>query len=217
MYKAVLFDLDGTLTKPESGVFKSIEYIANKLNFALPPKSELRNFIGPPVQLSFQKYFGVSKSQSEEVALEYRKYYQEHGLLDCELFSGVEEMLSLLNSAGIKLLVATSKPQKFAEAVLNKFNLIKYFYKVCGAGFSEKAADKSLIVKNAVAFSGERIEDILMVGDRKYDVIGANDSNIKCLGVLYGYGTKEELILAGAIQTAETPKRVAQLIIEGSV
>lgn len=212
MYKAVLFDLDGTITKPESGIYKSLYYVAKTQNLTLPPEERLKEFIGPPLQLSFMKFFGADAQESERLVACYREYYTVNGVLDCELFDGTENMIKTLHGLGVKILLATSKPQPLAEATLQHFDLLKYFYGVCGAGVTLENADKSLIVSRAIAASGENECDIIMVGDREYDVIGANNNGIKSLGVLYGYGTRDELEKAGATYIAETPYDVLKFI-----
>ena len=207
----VLFDLDGTITDSGSGIINSVKYALKKAGRKIPPEDELRKFIGPPLQEQFMKCCGIE----EKVAL-YREYYQEEGIFDNRVYDGVMEMLKTLKEAGLKIVMATSKPEKFAKMIAEHFGFAKYFDLIGGACMDGARTKKQEVIQYVLEQCKEKDrEKIRMVGDRCYDIEGANREGIRAIGVLYGYGSKEELEEAGADGLAETPEEVVRMILNG--
>jgi len=208
--KYIFFDLDGTLTQSDPGITKSIKYALEKNNMVSPSLDELKIFVGPPLKEKFIEIFGVDNETADNLMITYRERYNTIGKFECNVFDGINVMLDKLKEKGKTLCVATSKPEKSAKEVLEYFDLLKYFDFVGGDTFNNTRSSKSAVI-NYVAES-MAIKDknqIIMVGDTHYDVLGANASEVKCVGVLYGYGTREGLEEAGAYALAEN---VATLI-----
>lgn len=204
-YNTVLFDLDGTLTDPGEGITNSVAYALNKFGIEIGDKASLYKFIGPPLFDSFEQFYGFSKEKAARAVSYYREYYKDTGIFENMLYPDIPFVLSSLKKSGKRLVVATSKPKIFAERILKHFDIYNYFDYTAGADLEGKLQKKEDIIYDAIQKSG--IKDTsrtIMVGDRMFDVIGAAKFNIACIGVLYGYGTEDELKTAGAAFVAET-------------
>lgn len=202
-YDVVLFDLDGTLTEPAEGITNSLIYALKKFGIEVADRRELYKFIGPPLVDGFQEFYGFSPEKAMLATQYYREYFADKGLFENRVYEGVEDMLSTLKSAGKKLVLATSKPQPFAERILKKFNLYFFFDYVCGATMDEGRTHKDEVIAYILKeYPCEKLRTV-MVGDREHDVMGARMNGIDCIGVLYGYGSRQELEIAGATQIAE--------------
>ena len=212
MYNSVLFDLDGTLTDPGSGITNSFIHAFKYYGIEISDRSELYKFIGPPLIPSFMSY-GLSEKQATEAIKYYREYFTEKGIYENVLYEGTIPMLEKLKKSGKKLIVATSKPDVFAEIILDHFGISHYFDLVAGATLGEKRTDKSEVIAYALQTGNIDPGTTVMVGDREHDVIGARENGLDCIGVLYGYGSREELTEAGADYIAETPAEVAEYVI----
>lgn len=213
MYKYILFDLDGTLTNPAFGITNSIIYSLKKFNVEVTDRRSLYKFIGPPLMESFERYYGFSKEQSEQAVRYYREYFAVKGLYENEVYKGAEELLIKLKDMGKSLILATSKPEEFAVEILKHFKLDKYFDFVAGATMDERRNEKADVI--FYALNSCKISDpssAVMVGDRKHDVLGAKENGIDCIGVLFGYGSQEELTAAGATYIAENMEDVLKYI-----
>ena len=204
MYSTVFFDLDGTLTDPGVGITNSVAYALKKWDIEVSERSLLYPFIGPPLSDSFQRYFGFSKEDSMKAIEYYREYFRDRGIFENEVYPGVHEMLTALRNEGKTIVLATSKPEGFAKTILEHFDLAKYFDFVAGASMDESRSKKGQVI--AYALESLRITDkstVVMVGDREHDVMGAKENSLDCIGVLFGYGSREELETAGATYVAE--------------
>lgn len=204
MYSTIFFDLDGTLTDPGVGITNSVAYALKKWDIEVSERSLLYPFIGPPLSDSFQRYFGFSKEDSMKAIEYYREYFRDRGIFENEVYPGVHEMLTALRSEGKTIVLATSKPEGFAKTILEHFDLAKYFDFVAGASMDESRSKKGQVI--AYALESLRITDkstVVMVGDREHDVMGAKENSLDCIGVLFGYGSREELETAGATYVAE--------------
>ncbi len=203
MYKTVLFDLDGTLTDPGIGITNSVMYALAKFGVTVADRSELYRFIGPPLIDSFTGFYGFDHEKCVLAVEYYREYFKDTGIFENKVYDGVHEMLGTLKDRGIKLLLATSKPDVFAVRILEHFGLDVYFDHVAAATLDGRINHKDDVIRLALTLAGtEDKSEILMIGDRKYDIIGANKVGIDSVGVLYGYGSEEELIAAGATYIA---------------
>ena len=213
MYEYIFFDLDGVLTDSKEGIINSALYALEKYNIDVNDKEELRKFIGPPLQDSFSTDYGFNEEEVDGVIATFREYYSEKGINENKVFENIEQILRGLVRRKKKLVVATSKPEVFATKVLINFNLLKYFEYVSAATLDESKIKKEAIIKEAInALEITDLSKVVMVGDRKHDVIGAKNNGIDCIGALWGYGGKEELEKAGVTLLAETPLDLLKLI-----
>ena len=207
-YDFILFDLDGTLTDSAEGIVNSVVYALERKGIPYASKQALRRFVGPPLQDSFRDYCGFSDEQAKEMVRIFREYFTQKGIYENAVYDGVPEMLDSLCKAGYTLAVATSKPEAFAEQILARFDLAKYFTVIAGA--SMDGTTKPVVIRQALShLATEPSDRVLMVGDREHDVLGAKEVGIASLGVLYGYGDEEELRGAGADHIARTPSEIA--------
>lgn len=215
MKQYILFDLDGTLTESAPGIINSLKYALERLGVQDYDRAILDKFIGPPLAVSFEKFFGFKGEKCNNAIKIYREYFSEKGLFENAVYPGVEDMLDTLKSAGLKLAVATSKPEVFARRILDKFGLSKYFEVICGIPLDNEHMTKAQVIARAINELGAANKQAaLMVGDRDYDVAGAHQNGIECLGVTYGYGSQEELEGAGAEYIAVSAEDAAELIIK---
>ena len=208
MKKYLLFDLDGTLTDPEEGITKAVQLALAHFGIQVEDRTSLRPFIGPPLWDQFQEYAGLSAEQSDEAVKVFRQYYLEKGVYENREYDGIRQMLGALKCAGYRLYVATSKPETTAGIVMKYFGFTDYFAYVAGAdleGTRVRKADviRYLLEKEGIADPGEAV----MIGDRKHDILGAKEVGMDSIGVLYGYGSREEL--AGADWLVRTPEELS--------
>lgn len=214
MYQTVLFDLDGTLTDSGIGIINSVVYALQKYDIVVSDRAELNRFIGPPLDKSFEIYCGFDREQAKEAVEYYREYYREKGIFENAPYEGVAEMLKTLKDNGKTLIVATSKPEAFAKEILDYFELSEYFYYIAGSNMDGTRTEKQEVIRYALETAGvSRKSSVLMVGDREHDIIGAKAVGIDSLGVLYGYGSREELMRAGAVYLAESVPEVTDILI----
>ena len=214
MYSTVLFDLDGTLTDPAEGITNSVAYALRKWNIEVKDKTELYKFIGPPLVDSFVKYFNFSIEEANLAVGVYREYFSKQGIYENKLYSGIRDMLEGLRKAGKTLLVATSKPECFAKEILRYFELDGYFEFVAGATMDGSMTEKGDVIAYALKYCDEDLRsNIIMVGDREYDILGAKENGIASVGVLYGYGSREELTWSGATYLASSPKDILKILV----
>jgi phosphoglycolate phosphatase len=214
MYRYAFFDLDGTLTDSSEGIINSIKYALEKNGYSIPDETELLKFIGPPLADFFAGYLNLPKDQVQDMIDTYREYFAVKGLFENRVYDGAESMLAKLKRAGVELVLATSKPEKFARQILEHFELDKYFEHVVGATLDGNLGRKSDIIKEAL--KDLKIKDhqqVIMIGDREYDISGANDSGLDSIGVLYGFGRCEELRQAGATQIAKSTEEVVKYVL----
>lgn len=204
-YDVVLFDLDGTLTDPAIGITNSVMHALKKYGISVENRAELYKFIGPPLHESFEKFYGFSRDEALQAVEYYREYYRDKGIYENVVYDGVEEMLKILFEKGKKIILATSKPEIFAREILRYFNLEKYFYYSAGANLDGSRTDKAEVIEYALREGGVNDKSsVVMVGDREHDIIGANKNGLDSIGVLFGFGSREELESAGATYIAET-------------
>lgn len=212
-YTTVMFDLDGTLTDPGEGITNSVAYSLNKFGITVADKTMLYKFIGPPLTDSFEQFYGFSKEKAALAVARYREYYKDKGIFENILYPDIPKLLAQLKKNGKQILVATSKPKIFAERILKHFDIYNYFDYTAGADLEGKLQNKDDVIADALKKCGiNNAADTVMVGDRKFDVLGAAKFDINCIGVLYGYGSRTELEQAGAKFIAETPLDILKYI-----
>ena len=215
MHQTVLFDLDGTLTDSGLGITNSAMYALAHMGRAVPPREELYCFIGPPLYDSFLDRFGMNEAEVQEAVALFRTYFAEKGLFENEVYRGVPEMLRALKQAGFRLVLATSKPEKWAVPIMEHFGLAEVVPEMAGSTTSPERATKDRVVAYALKKFGIDPHTAIMVGDREHDVLGAKVNGIPTVGVTYGYGSREELMNAGAVCTVPTPEALVNLLLEG--
>lgn len=216
MYKIILFDLDGTLSDSEPGIRKGIEYSLSKFGIKLEDE-EINKFLGPPIRDSYRDFCGFDEDKCEQAVKYYREYYAEKGLFENTLYPGMRELLCDLKDRGKILMVATSKPQPFTDRILRYFEIDGLFDIIVGASMDGSRDRKADIIRFALSEYGddflENLSWALMVGDRKYDILGAREVGIDSVGALYGYGSVEELKTAGATYLSETVEGILEYAV----
>ena len=211
----VLIDLDGTITNPKEGITKSVQYALKAMSIYIDDLDSLTKHIGPPLREGFMEHYGFNQEEVERAVEKYREYYGKKGIHENEVYNGMERLLTRLKQAGKYLIVATSKPEELAVKVLESFHLEHYFDDICGATFDDRRASKDAVIKYAMEKNSiTNPERVVMVGDRKYDILGAKEAGIASIGVLYGFGSEEELKEAGADRIAATVDDLYDIIIE---
>src|SRR5437588_1035615 len=209
--KNILFDLDGTLTDPEAGITRCLQYALDGLGVPCPAIAELHVYIGPPIRNALAEIMGTTDEALIEEALRlYRVRFAETGLFENEVFAGVPEMLEALRASSRRLFVATSKPQVFTERILNHFELTNYFERVFGSELNGKLDNKVELIRHVLSSASLAPDETLMVGDRMYDILGARENGCHSIGVTYGFGSEEELRSAGADLICESPREIAE-------
>ncbi|MCX4313050.1 MAG: HAD hydrolase-like protein [Clostridia bacterium] len=214
--KYVLFDLDGTISDSYEGITKSVVYALEKMGITPPENREaLRVFIGPSLWDSFMTHYHLDANDAERAVQYYREYYAPHGMLDCKLYDGVRGTLTELNALGKKLILATSKPEPAAVQILKHFGILDLFEFAAGASLDTSRTEKADVIKYALKSAHASADNSIMVGDRLYDVAGAHKIGMPCIGVLYGYGDREELEAVGADYIVSEIKDIVKIIANG--
>ncbi len=199
MYEYVFFDLDGTLTDPFIGITSSVKYALNKFGIEVKDLKDLAIFIGPPLYDSFTKFYHMSDEEAKIAIKYYRERYEVTGWMENYVYEGIYTLLETLKNKGYKLVVATSKPENTTNFILKHFDLLKYFDFVAGATLDGTRIHKDQVIKHAIdSLNILDTSKVIMVGDRKFDVLGAKEYNIETIAVEYGYGNKKEFIESGA-------------------
>ncbi len=211
MNHTIFFDLDGTLTDSAPGIIHSVQYALKKYGIEAE-ENDLRSFIGPPLVHSFQERFGFAHDKALEAVTYYREYFTAGGMFENSVYPGVEEMLQKLKEDGLMLAVATSKPELFSKQILEHFALTRYFDFIGGAAMDESRATKVEVLSYALQELQVDPAKAVMIGDRENDMEAASLLGTESIGVLYGYGSKEELANAGAKVFADTPMDICRII-----
>ena len=210
MPKTILFDLDGTLTDSGEGIINCVILGLEHFRLPVPDRKALRVFVGPPLHDTFVK-FGVPEDQADEAVRVYRSRYNTVGKFENTPYPGIYELLQSLRNNGHTLLVATSKPESLAVEIMDKFELSKYFHRICGASLDRSRCTKEDVIAYLLAQNGGA-EDMVMVGDTAFDVLGAAAHGIPTIGVSWGYGSVEEMVAAGAKAIAYTMDELLALL-----
>lgn len=211
-FDTLLFDLDGTLTDSTEGILNCLIYAIERMGFEVPEDTNI--FLGPPIRQSFAEFLGMNGDQVDEAVRIFRERYSDTGLFENRVYDGIPGMLERLKSGGKRLMVATSKPQVYAVRIFERFGLAQYFEIVGGAELDGSRDYKDEVIEYVLAKAG--ITDrstVLMIGDRRQDVLGAHKTDIECMGILWGFGSMEELTQAGADYIARTPQEAADMLL----
>ncbi len=213
--KYILFDLDGTLTDPEEGITKSLQHALSYIDIKVEDRSILKRHIGPPLADGLREFFDLDDNQIEEVIGYFREYFVDKGIFMNYKYEGIEELLDSLVKAGKTLIVATSKPEVLAERILKHFNLEQYFTDICGSNLDETRSKKGEVIAYALEENGIKEKDqVVMIGDRLHDILGAKENGIASIGVLYGFGSRDEHLEAGADEIAADLKELKDILLE---
>ncbi|WP_081928736.1 HAD family hydrolase [Microvirga sp. BSC39] len=211
-----LFDLDGTLTDPKTGITRSIQYALEKLGRPVPEADELTWMIGPPIFAGFTQLLGGAEQVEDAVRL-YRERYGDVGLYENEVYAGIPALLEDLRENGVRLYVATSKLQVFARRILDHFDLSRFFIEIYGSELDNRNADKRDLIRHIIEQERFDPTGAVMIGDRKHDAIGAKANGLASIGVTWGYGSRQELIEAGVACLVDAPQDLAKPILTRTV
>ena len=212
MYKTAFFDLDGTLTESGIGITRSVAFALRKFGIEETDQAKLDRFVGPPLIDSFMRFYGLSYEDAVQAVVYYREYYAVTGIFENRVYDGVVEMLQQLKDHGVRCILATSKPDGYANQILEHFALAEYFDFVAGATMDERRTKKEDVI--AYALSQTCAENVVMIGDREHDILGGKKNGLDTIGVLYGYGSRDELEVAGADFIAETAPDIPRFILK---
>lgn len=220
--KVILFDLDGTIMNTKEGITKCAAYALEYFGIKVPDVDKLDFFIGPPLHKSFQEFYGFNEENAEKATAKYRERYKDLGVFECEPYDGMLEVIEKLAGMGYHLGVATSKPEFFAIQIMEKYNLMQYFETVTGSLLDNSRSEKQQVIEECFCrmkvgeLYGNQYhkQEVIMVGDRKHDIIGAKQTGIESLGVTFGFAREGELLEAKADYIADTPDEIIS-IIEG--
>ncbi|WP_297960481.1 HAD hydrolase-like protein [uncultured Ruminococcus sp.] len=209
----LLFDLDGTLTDSTEGILNCLRYALERMGFEYP--EDTNRFLGPPLYFSFAEFCGMNGEQVQEAVRIFRERYSVTGLFENRVYEGIPEMLDRLKKSGKRLMVATSKPEVYAVRIFDRFGLSQFFEIVGGADINGTRNNKDEVIEYVLARADAADRSrVLMIGDRRQDVDGAHSTGIECMGILWGFGSAEELTEAGADFIAQTPREAADMLLK---
>lgn len=214
----IFFDLDGTLTNSKEGIINSVLYALNKMKIQEQNITSLNSFIGPPLKNSFKEKYALSDQDANRAVEYYREYFSEKGLYENQLYDGIEKILIAMKQANMRLWVVTSKPKIYADKIISYFSLLDYFESVIGSNLDNTLTDKTELIAHTLdkIAQGLELKNCVMIGDRKHDIIGAKNNNIKSCGVLYGFGSKQEIMRAAPDYISETTSGLINIFCENN-
>ena len=213
-YENIFFDLDGTLTDSAPGILNSFSHALTAMGLPVPDREELLKVIGPPLAYSFERFFHLEEEDVQRAIDHYRSYYADKGVFENKLYEGIPQLLSSLAQAGRRLCLASTKAEYYVKLIAEHFGIDKYFTFICGSDAAAGRDTKAQVIGRILeGLSIASKDTCLMVGDRAFDVEGAQERGIDCLGVLYGYGDLEELTKAGATYTASSVQELGEMLL----
>ena len=214
MITYLLFDLDGTLTNPQEGITKCVQHALRAFGIEEPDLEKLIPFIGPPLIQSFMEFYNMSEEDARKAVAVYRERFSTVGLFENFPYPGIADMLAELKAQGKILAVASSKPTIYVRRILEKFELAPYFDVVEGSNLDGTRVDKKEVIAEVLSqLDNPSADDLLMIGDRKFDVIGARETGFGCVGVRFGFAAPDELEQSGAIYIADTVRDLHRYLI----
>lgn len=214
--KYLLFDLDGTVTDPKVGITTCVQQALRWFAIEEPDLNQLESFIGPPLLDSFMEFYHLSEEQAKKAIEIYRKRFSEVGLYENEIYPGMKELLAMLKAEGKILAVASSKPTVFVKKILKYFEIDCYFDVVKGSNLDGTNTKKEEVIQSVLdSLDLHSCDEVMMIGDRKFDVMGAHKLGMKVVAVSYGYGSVEELQEAGADVIVSTVKELQMTLCNG--
>ena len=212
-FETVIFDLDGTIAQSAPGVFQSVTTALERMNMPVPNQETLRKFIGPPLCHSFINFCGMTQEEADIGVAYYRDAYLNGGIYNNSTFPYIMELLHSLKEHGAKLCVATSKPEPMAKIVLDHLEITPLLPYMAGADLDERHSNKTELIEKGLAHCNTKPSNAVMIGDTHFDAHGAKHANTNFIGVLYGYGTREEMEREGATQFVETAKELHNILL----
>ncbi|HEL1678783.1 TPA: HAD family hydrolase [Streptococcus suis] len=213
MYQTILFDLDGTLTDSGQGILNSIAYALEKMGIEEPDTANLNRFIGPPLYESFSRFYQLNPEDTQSAVDAFRVYFKEKGMFENQLYPGIIPLLEELRTAGKTLVIATSKPEIFAKQILEHFGIAHYFDVIAGASLDSSRISKADVIGYSINQLEAFPKHAVMIGDREHDIEGARMHQLPAIGVLYGYGSKQEFEKAGATMIVETVQDLKRVLL----
>ncbi|HFI0394714.1 TPA: HAD family hydrolase [Streptococcus suis] len=213
MYQTILFDLDGTLTDSGQGILHSVAYALDQMGIDEPDLANLQRFIGPPLYESFSRFYQLNPADTQAAVDAFRVYFKDKGMFENQLYDGILPLLESLKQAGKTLAIATSKPEVFAKQILEYFDIAHYFDVIAGASLDSSRISKTDVISYALAQLDHDPQITIMVGDREHDIEGAQANQLASIGVLYGYGNRQELEEAGARWIIETVPDLQKILL----
>lgn len=212
MKRYFLFDLDGTLCDTGPGIMESAQYTLDFFGFPKQSEESLRRMIGPPLDVSLRDFFGLTDEDNRRAIEKFREYYREKGVFESLLYPGMQELLSRFSKT-VVLCVATSKPEYFAQKILELRGVLPFFTVLVGSPLGDTGTPKAEIISAALEkLQSPPKEEVVMIGDRSYDVLGAKACGIDCIGVEYGFASPGELSAAGADYVVPTVEELGKLL-----
>lgn len=212
--KYIFMDLDGTITNPKIGITKSIQYSLASVGIKEDNLDNLTRHIGPPLIDTFRAYYGFDENKTKLAVMKFKERFEDIGWCENEVYEGMEDMLKAFQLAGKTLIVATSKPEYMAKKILDHFNLSQYFTDICGSERDGSRSKKHEVIQYAIDKNAiKNKEDIIMVGDRSYDILGAKRVGIQSIGVLYGFGCLTEFEDANADYIVQTVTKLHERVL----
>ncbi len=206
--QSILFDLDGTIINSQEGITNCIRYVFEYWDMPQPPIEDLLCFIGPPLKYSFTKYYGFDEEKTKISVGKYRERFDKIGIFECELYAGVRELIQSLHGKGYTLYLASSKPERACERIIEHFHLESYFDGIFGSTLDGRISTKEQVLEYLFETTGIDRKETILIGDTKFDAIGAREAGISCLGVTYGFGSREELEREGVVALCDTAAEV---------
>ncbi|MGM9936979.1 MAG: HAD-IA family hydrolase [Candidatus Ornithomonoglobus sp.] len=216
-FKYVFFDLDGTLTDPQEGIINCVKYALESFGIYETDHSKLMRFIGPPLVDSFCEYYGFDEEKSLKAVAKYRERFADVGIFENKVYDGIYDMLQRLTDSGRVLVLATSKPKVYADRIMAKYRLRPYFKLISGSELDGTRNNKNEVIEYAIERLNCPRQSVIMVGDRKYDMIGAKQCGIASCGVRFGYAESGELEAAGADFIADNIAELTDIIIHSCI
>lgn len=210
--KNILFDLDGTIINSQEGITNCIRYVLDYWGMEQPPTEDLLCFIGPPLWEQFQKIYGFDAEKAEASVWKYRERFDKTGIFECELYPGIRELIRSLKKKGYRVALASSKPEGACVRIIEHFHLEDYFDGIFGATRDGKISSKKQVLDYLFETTGMNREETVLIGDTRFDVLGAREAGIPCIGVTYGFGSREELEEAGALAICSNVREVEDFI-----
>ena len=214
-YDYVIFDFDGTVTDTGEGILKSLQYSFEQMGDSVPDLSDLKKFIGPPIHYSFVTFYGVKEEDVPKYIEKYRERYRRIGIYECCLYDGMLDTLKTLRENGIKIGIASSKPVSLIYDVMNYLKITELFDAVVGTQFDESnhSGKKDLVLQSIEKLGATDKSRVLMVGDRYFDIDGANGAGVDSCGVLFGYGNEQEFKEHGATYIVGSAGEIVKLAL----